>query len=103
MTSQTSVRILANRAEIYAMQLRGLARSVKAARREAASPITLSILEADMSETVNAATRLRGWLGSAPVEDAILVSQVASIEHTPPAILLEWAARWEAYALEIDP
>lgn len=110
----TARRIAANRAELFAGALRRLAGTLAHA---AARPLTereRGILEADRVEAVGAGERLRTWIaeqsvpaGEWEVPHGEASDHLLHLYRSPlkaPALAIrQWADRWDAYAIAIDP
>lgn len=107
-TETTNRRTIANRAEVYALQLRRLANDTEQAAKRPTDWKAAGVLEADRVETVGAGMRIREMLTAEDEKHSpanalhVQLAAICNVSVEPPA-LHAWADRWDAYALEIDP
>lgn len=106
-----SPRTIANRAEVYAMQLRRLANDLNA--KDVAH--VRGILDADRAEALGAGERLLAAYRALPVYDAgrlapftwpalpLQLDMLRAGHDVEVSALRGWAAKLETYALAVDP
>ncbi len=104
MTPQQA-RTLATRAELAALALSRLARSLE--HPEARGSVGAAILESDRREARDALERLRGAIPSAADSDGLyreVCEQMRGVRRSATAVeCSRWAAAWLAFAAEVDP
>lgn len=112
-----SRRSLANRASVYATQLRQLAGDIEQASLRPSDWRAAGIREADRSETVAAGERLREAIAAehagsgepaawaSATRAGTVTMQLAAIlsSKAVPSALRGWAERWETWAGEVGP
>lgn len=106
-----SPRTIANRAEVYAMQLRRLADDLSTEDVARAR----SVIDADRAESLGAGERLLASYRALPVYDAgrlapftwsalpLQLDMLRAGHDVEVSALRGWAAKLETYALAVDP
>jgi hypothetical protein len=94
----------ANRAEVAALQLRRLARQIRAVASGPQSPATVEMLMADRIEAAGALVRVRELTAQAGPQELNAARQAQLCRHAAQALSPEDLEAWaDGWALRLDP